>query len=123
MPYVRPGWNIIQSVYLRIGAIEFLRALDRREHPVRFFDAWWAFWVETYGPPIPENGDVVQNYPAFVAQYQMASFTLSLYLPVNRRFVHPRGSTAPSIGTLHVVATSLPTPLLVSTVSVTFTTA
>ncbi|KAJ3499799.1 hypothetical protein NMY22_g19479 [Coprinellus aureogranulatus] len=70
MPLTRPGFTIIQSLDLRMGAIEWLRCLERRSCQQLFFSEWWAFWLDEHGIPDPDNWNDVHNYENYVAEYR-----------------------------------------------------
>ncbi|TEB25840.1 hypothetical protein FA13DRAFT_1796155 [Coprinellus micaceus] len=70
MPYTRPGWTLLQSLELRVGAIEYLRVLERGTCPLQFFRTWWVYWHSAYGIPDPEDWSDVIDYSAYIADYR-----------------------------------------------------
>lgn len=84
MPTLRHGWTIPESIDLRIAAIQYLRAIQRRESIPTFLTRWWDYWRDTYGVPNPGNWDEVNNYRDHVEDYRrVGRYTSHLIFDAN----------------------------------------
>jgi hypothetical protein len=70
MPKVRPGWAPKQSVYLRIAAIELLRARLAGHQEDAYLNMLFEEWLTMYGSPTVEEGE---DPDAVLASYKQVS--------------------------------------------------
>ena len=73
MPAYREGWTLLQSLDLRVGAIEYLRVLNRRSSQVAFLEGFWTFWRTAHGVYDPQNWDEVNSYEEYISDYRRVS--------------------------------------------------
>lgn len=62
----------MQLLELQVGAIEYLRTIQRGANVTQFFEAWWQMWTspEVYGMPVPDDWDEVNDYGQFLEEYR-----------------------------------------------------
>jgi hypothetical protein len=70
MPRIRPGWSPKQSVYLRVAAIELLRARLAGHTDDAYLNMLFEEWLTMYGSPTVEEGE---DLDAVLASYKQVS--------------------------------------------------
>lgn len=65
MPARPPPWTFLETIDLRLCAIEYLRMMERRTSPQEYFAKTWDYWVDAHGIPDPGNWDNVSDYSEY----------------------------------------------------------
>jgi hypothetical protein len=48
------GWSLTQNIDIRVGAIEYIRTIQKGSSETKFFNKFWSHWVATYGADLGE---------------------------------------------------------------------